>query len=132
MMNLVSRLIGIHKLTCLNFYDFLIPYLKPQQRDVPSILAYAAQASHDLVPPDVITPVVQAIADHFVWSNSAVEVVTAGLNGLREICSRCPLAMPEALLHSLLEDYKNNRDKSKFQNTHHNYFFCLPFIYGDT
>ena len=33
------------------------------------------------------------------------------LNGMREICSRCPLAMPEQLLQSLLEDYKNHREK---------------------
>ncbi|KAJ3287922.1 Protein SDA1, partial [Borealophlyctis nickersoniae] len=111
MMNLVSRLIGVHRLILLGFYDFLIPYLKPHQKDVTAILAYAAQASHDLVPPDALTTVVQAIADNFVWSNSSSEVVTAGLNGLREICVRCPLAMEESLLQSLLEDYKNHREK---------------------
>jgi protein SDA1 len=112
MMNLISRLIGIHKLIVIPFYDFVIPYLKPQQRDVTAILAYMAQASHELVPPDVMGPVVQTIADNFVWSNAASEVVTAGLNGLREVCARCPLAMSESLLQSLIEDYKNNKDKS--------------------
>ncbi|KAJ3416751.1 Protein SDA1 [Chytridiales sp. JEL 0842] len=112
MMNLISRLIGIHKLLLIPFYDFCIPYLKPQQRDVTKILAYIAQASHDLVPPDVISPLVQTIADNFIWSNAATEVVTAGLNSIREICSRCPLAMSESLLQSLVEDYKTNKDKS--------------------
>ncbi|KAJ3045511.1 Protein SDA1 [Rhizophlyctis rosea] len=111
LLNLVSRLIGVHKLLLLNFYDFLIPFLKPHQRDVTQILAYAAQASHDLVPPDVLSPVVRAIADNFVWSNASAEVVTAGLNGLREVVSRCPLAMEEELLKSLLEDFKNHREK---------------------
>eukprot|EP00842_Homolaphlyctis_polyrhiza_P007038 jgi/Hompol1/923/HPOL_002599-RA len=111
MINLVSRLIGVHKLILLGFYDFLIPYLKPHQRDVTLILAYAAQSSHELVPPDALENVVRAIADNFVWSNFASEVVTAGLNGLREICMRCPLAMPEELLRSLLEDFKNHREK---------------------
>ncbi|KAI8849516.1 SDA1 domain-containing protein [Chytridium lagenaria] len=48
--------------------------------------------------------VVQAIADNFV--------VTAGLNSLREVCARCPLAMSETLLQSLMDDYKNNKEKS--------------------
>ena len=109
--NLISRLIGVHRLILLNFYDYLIPYLKPHQKEVTSILAFAAQSSHELVPPDALETVVQAIADNFVWSNCASEVITAGLNGLREICVRCPLAMPEQLLQSLIDDYKNNREK---------------------
>ncbi|KAI9101944.1 SDA1-domain-containing protein [Phlyctochytrium arcticum] len=111
MMNLVSRLIGIHKLILFNFYEYVITYLKPQQRDVTQILAYTAQASHDLVPPDALTTVVEAIANNFIWNNVASEVVTAGLNGIREICVRCPLAMPETLLQSMIEDYKNSREK---------------------
>ncbi|KAJ3272038.1 Protein SDA1 [Terramyces sp. JEL0728] len=111
MMNLISRLIGVHKLLTLGFYDFMISYIKPHQKNVTQILAYLAQASHELVPPDAMESVVRAIADNFVWSNCASEVVTAGLNALREICSRCPLAMPEELLKSLLEDYKNHKEK---------------------
>ncbi|KAJ3259311.1 Protein SDA1 [Boothiomyces macroporosus] len=111
MMNLISRLIGVHKLLTLGFYDFMISYIKPHQKNVTQILAYLAQASHELVPPDAMESVVRAVADNFVWSNCASEVVTAGLNALREICSRCPLAMPEELLKSLLEDYKNHKEK---------------------
>lgn len=110
-MNLISRLIGVHRLMLLNFYDFMIPYLKPHQKEVTSIIAFVAQSSHELVPPDVLEVVVQAMADNFVWSNCASEVITAGLNGLREICVRCPLAMPETLLQSLIDDYKNHREK---------------------
>lgn len=59
--------------------------------------------------------VIRAIADNFVWSNCASEVVTAGLNALREISVRSPLAMPEDLLKSLIDDYKNHRDKGPMQ-----------------
>lgn len=111
LINLISRLIGVHKLILLGFYDFLISYLKPQQRDVTKILANLAQSAHELVPPDALETVVRAIADNFVWSNCASEVITAGLNGLREICTRCPLAMPEELLKSLMDDYKNHRER---------------------
>jgi protein SDA1 len=104
-------MIGVHKLIILGFYDFLISYLKPHQREVTQILAYLAQSSHELVPPDALSTVITAIADNFVWSNCASEVITAGLNALREICTRCPLAMPEELLKSLMDDYKNHREK---------------------
>jgi protein SDA1 len=110
-MDLISRLIGIHKLLLFGFYDFMISYLKPHQQQVTQILAYMAQASHDLVPPDIMEPVVRTIASNFIWSNCTSEAITAGLNSLREICSRCPLAMPEELLQSLLDDYKKHRDK---------------------
>jgi protein SDA1 len=111
LMNLISRLIGVHKLILLGYYEFLISYIKPHQKEVTQILAFAAQASHDLVPPDALESIVRAIANNFVWSNCASEVVTAGLNALREICIRSPLAMPEELLQSLMDDYKNHREK---------------------
>ncbi|KAI9034445.1 protein SDA1 [Hyaloraphidium curvatum] len=111
MINLVSRLIGVHKLMLLGFHSFLIRYLNPSQKEVTAILAYTAQASHELVPPDDITPLVQAIANNFVWSNASPEVIVTGLNSLREICTRCPLAMPEELLKSLVVDFKGHREK---------------------
>ncbi|TPX49924.1 hypothetical protein SeMB42_g01473 [Synchytrium endobioticum] len=110
-LDLITRLVGIHKLILLPLYDFFVPYLRPQQREVTKILAFAAQASHDLVPPEAGQLLVESIANHFVWNNVASEVVVAGLNALREICSRCPLAMGETLLRSLIDDYKNHRDK---------------------
>ncbi len=114
MMSLISRLIGIHKLILLNFYPFLIKYLQPHQRDVTHILAYTAQASHEMIPPDAIEPVVQAIANNFIWSNAANQVVVAGMNGLREVVARCPLAMPDELLGSLIADFKSHREKGAF------------------
>ncbi|KAJ1568850.1 Protein SDA1, partial [Nowakowskiella sp. JEL0078] len=111
MMNLISRLMATHKLILLPFYEFLLPYLQPHQRDVVHILAFAAQATHELSPPDEIAKVVECIADRFVWSNCATEVVVAGLNGIREVCVRSPLAMSQTLLQSLIDDYKNHKQK---------------------
>ena len=64
-----------------------------------------------MIPSDALEPVVTAIANNFIWSNCAPEVVCAGLNSLREICVRCPLAMSEGLLQSLISDYKQHREK---------------------
>ncbi|KAF9292922.1 Protein SDA1 [Linnemannia elongata] len=110
LMNLISRIIGVHKLTILAFYPYLQKRLQPTQKDVTQIIAIAAQASHDLIPPDVIEPVIQTLANNFVTEHCAAEVMAAGLNGIREISSRCPLAMEATLLQDLT-DYKNHRDK---------------------
>ncbi|OAD71911.1 hypothetical protein PHYBLDRAFT_97053, partial [Phycomyces blakesleeanus NRRL 1555(-)] len=110
-MNLVSRVIGLHQLIILGFYPMLIKYLQPSQKDVTMVLVSAAQASHPLVPPDVLETVLKAIANNFVTDRVANEVMAVGLNGIREICARQPLAIDVTLLQDLTQ-YKNHRDKS--------------------
>ncbi|RIA84781.1 SDA1-domain-containing protein [Glomus cerebriforme] len=110
LLNLISRIIGIHKLVLLNFYSYLQRYLQPHQRDVTLVLAILAQACHELVPPDVLEPVIRAIANNFVSDHCASEVMTAGLNAIREICTRQPLAIDATLLQDLTEFSK---DKNK-------------------
>jgi protein SDA1 len=78
---------------------------------VTKILAYAAQASHELVPPDAMEPVIQAIANNFVTERCSGEVMTVGLNAMRVICARCPLAMSSTLLQDLVQ-YRTYKDKS--------------------
>ncbi|KAI4147836.1 MAG: hypothetical protein LQ340_005351, partial [Diploschistes diacapsis] len=109
-LQLVSRLIGLHKLTIINLYTYFIKYLTPRQPSVTSFLASLAQATHNLVPPDTLEPLVQKIANEFVSEASASEVASAGLNAIREICARQPLAMSEALLQDLVM-YKKSKDK---------------------
>lgn len=109
MINVLSRFIGWHKLLVLDFYSFLLRYLQPHQRAVTQILAYTAQATHALIPPDTLYPVIRAIADNFVSEGAAEAVVSAGLNGIREICTRSPHAMTETLLNDLT-DYKKGGD----------------------
>jgi len=46
--------------------------------EVTKILSIMAQASHELVPPDALEPVVQAIANSFVSDHCAAEVMTVG------------------------------------------------------
>ncbi|CCH44786.1 hypothetical protein BN7_4354 [Wickerhamomyces ciferrii] len=110
LMNLLSRLIGTHKLTVLGIYSFFLKYLTPKQRDVTQIMAASAQASHDLVPPESISVVVRKIADEFVSDGVAPEVAAAGINTIREILSRAPLAIDETLLQDLTE-YKGSKSK---------------------
>lgn len=109
-MNLISRLIGTHKLTVLGIYSFFLKFLTPKQRNVTQIMAAAAQASHDLVPPESISIVVRKIADDFVSDGVASEVAAAGINTIREILARAPLAIEPPLLHDLTE-YKGSKAK---------------------
>ncbi|KAK9237321.1 SDA1-domain-containing protein [Lipomyces kononenkoae] len=110
-LNLVSRLIGVHKLSVLGLYSYLLKYLTPKQRNVTQFMAATAQASHDLVPPDVLSPVIRKIADEFVSDGVAAEVAAAGLNTIREILTRNPLAIEADLLQDLTA-YKGSKSKS--------------------
>lgn len=110
-MNLVSRMIGTHKLTVLGIYSHFLKYLTPKQKDVTQIMAAAAQASHDLVPPDAITPMIRKIADEFVSDGVSAEVCSAGINTIREILARNPLAIEAPLLQDLTA-YKGSKAKA--------------------
>jgi protein SDA1 len=109
-LQLVSRLIGLHKLTVISLYSYFIKYLTPRQPSVTSFLASLAQATHNLVPPDALEPLIQKIANEFVSEASASEVAAAGLNAIREICVRQPLAMNDTLLQDLVM-YRKSKDK---------------------
>lgn len=111
LMELISRLVGIHELFLFNFYPFLQRFLQPHQREVTKILLCAAQSSHQLVPPDIIESVIMTIANNFVTDRNSGEVMTVGINAIKEVAARCPLAISEALLQDLAQ-YKTHKDKN--------------------
>lgn len=111
MMELISRLVGIHELFLFNFYPFVQRFLQPHQREVTKILLCAAQASHQLVPPEIIEPVIMTIANNFVTDRNSGEVMTVGINAIKEVVARCPLSMSEDLLQDLTL-YKSHKDKN--------------------
>jgi len=110
-LDVISRLIGIHQLFVFNYYPYLMRFLQPHQRDVTKMLLFAAQASHELLPPDVMEPVIKAIVNNFVSERNSSEVMAVGLNSIREICQRCPLVMDAELLQDLVE-YRTSKHKS--------------------
>lgn len=111
MMELISRLVGIHELFLFNFYPFVQRFLQPHQREVTKILLCAAQSSHQLVPPEIIEPVIMTIANNFVTDRNSGEVMTVGINAIKEVTARCPLAINEDLLQDLAQ-YKTHKDKN--------------------
>ena len=87
-MNMISRLIGCHKLHLLSFYNFVQRYLSNHQKEVTQILAYLVQATHELVPPDDMVPVVKTIAHNFIADRCPDEVIAVGINAVREVPPR--------------------------------------------
>ena len=111
LMQLLSRVMGSHKLSVLPFYTYILKYLSYHQLRVPAILVALAQSVHDLTPPDALMPVIKKLAAEFVHPGVGSEVIAAGINAIREVCRRQPWAMEEDLLEDLVE-YKKSRDKS--------------------
>jgi protein SDA1 len=110
-MQLLSRVMGGHKLCVLGFYTYVVKYLTHKQLRIPSILVALAQSVHEFTPPDSVTPVIRKLAQEFVHPGVGTEVIAAGLNSIREICRRQPWAMEEDLLCDLVE-YRKSRDKA--------------------
>ncbi|KAL6448901.1 hypothetical protein ACFW04_000565 [Cataglyphis niger] len=110
-LDVVSRLIGLHSLFLLNFYPYIQRFLQPHQREVTKLLQFIAQASHELVPPDVLEPVLNTLVNNFITERNSADVMAIGLNTVREICTRCPLAMNEVLLEDLIR-YKQYKERS--------------------
>ncbi|CAK9812995.1 Protein SDA1 homolog [Anthophora quadrimaculata] len=110
-LDVISRLIGLHNLFLLNFYPYLQRFLQPHQREVTKLLQFAAQSSHELVPPDVLEPVLKTLANNFVTERNSADVMAIGLNAIREICARCPLVMDADLLQDLAR-YKHYKERS--------------------
>jgi len=110
-LDVVSRLIGLHQLILFNFYPYIQRFLQPHQKEVVRMMQFVAQASHDIVPPDVLEPVLRALVNNFVSERNSSDVMAIGLNAIREMCSRAPLVMTEDLLRDLAQ-YKNYRERS--------------------
>ncbi|KAF8840988.1 protein required for actin cytoskeleton organization and cell cycle progression [Paxillus ammoniavirescens] len=110
-MQLLSRVMGCHKVFVLPFYTYILKYLAHHQLRVPSILVALAQSVHELTPPDALTPVVTKLAGEFVHPGVGSEVIAAGINAIREVCRRQPWAMEGDLLGDLVE-YRKSRDKA--------------------
>lgn len=111
LLDVISRLIGLHNLFLFNYYPFIARLLMPHQREVTRILQFSAQSAHELVPPEVIEPVMRAISNNFITERNSTDVMAVGLNAIREICARCPLAIGEDLLRDLVQ-YKTYKEKS--------------------
>lgn len=107
-LSVIARVVAEHQVVILQLYPYLERFLQPSQIQAPTLLALASTCVHPLVPPDAVEPLVRSIANHFVNDRSQPDAITIGLNTIREICKRQPLAMSEDLLRDLVE-YRSMR-----------------------
>nr|CCM14381.1 hypothetical protein, conserved [Leishmania guyanensis] len=107
-LNVIARVVSEHEVLHLPLYGFLERYMEPSQLHATQLLALSAMCVHKMVPPDAVEPLLRTIANHFVSDRSSADAITVGINTIREICKRQPLAMNADLLKDLAE-YKSQR-----------------------
>ena len=90
---LIARLIGRHQLLLLNYYPYLLKYMRPSHAMVTRVLAALTEACHEMVPPEDLQPVVKHMIENFIGDHCRPEVIALGLNTMRRICEKCPLAL---------------------------------------
>ena len=111
MMELIARVMAHHRVVLLEFYEWMVRYITPQQESLHSVLASLATSVTELTPPDTVLTVVRHVTTRFVYDKSRDTSITIGLNVIREICRRQPLGMDSELLADLV-DYDRHRDRA--------------------
>lgn len=106
----ISRILAHHQVILFNFYTFIQCYLSPNQKNITRLLVYTAQAIHQFIPPEIIKPLVFYLAKKFVIEQNSNEAIAAGINTIRAICARQPLAINSDLLRDLVV-YQKHKDK---------------------
>lgn len=69
------------------------------------------ESCHDLVPPEDIKPVMDKIINNFVTEYCSISHIVTGLNTIREILVRMPLALDTSQIEYLIE-FRSFRNKS--------------------
>ena len=95
-------MIGRHKIQLLQFYPNLLRYLTAHSKDkIAEVFAMIIESCHELVPPETLRPVIEKIISNFITEYCHNMHITAGLNAVREILSRMPLALDESQIEYL-------------------------------
>ena len=95
---LLARVTALHRLSILGFYTHALKHLTRPELRGSATLAVFAQSAHALTPPHALTPAICKLVHEFVHPGVGSELVSAGLNAIREICCRKPWAMEDGLL----------------------------------
>jgi len=68
------------------------------------------ESCHDLVPPEEVAPLLKAIISSFVTEYCDNQHITIGLNAIREILQRMPLALEPSQVEYLVQfrSFRNN------------------------
>jgi protein SDA1 len=67
-------------------------------KNVTAIMSFLVQSCHSKIPPDVLEPIIKAIADQFVTDRSSPEAMAVGINSIRYETCLFFLLFPEQIL----------------------------------
>jgi protein SDA1 len=111
MMRLISRCVKRHKLQLDAFYPYLQKYLQPHQEHITTLLLSAVEACHELVSPATLEPLIKTLMREFVTDYRPGPTIQLGINTLREMAMRCPLALDEETVRQLAQFKGYDKDK---------------------
>ncbi len=81
----------------------MLRYLQSHEKDkVGEIFAMIIESCHELVPPEEIKPIIEKIISNFITEYCNNQHITIGINSIREILLRMPLALDEAQIEYLV------------------------------
>lgn len=89
LLRLIGRIAGRHKIIVNNFFNFCATLIRPRQEMLSTILASVVEAVHHMVSTVDIEPVLNELFYHFVSESYSADIITIGVNTLREIIERC-------------------------------------------
>ena len=69
------------------------------------------ESCHDMIPPEEIKPIIEIIISNFVTEYCNNKHITIGLNAIREVLLRMPLALDEAQIEYLI-NFRSFRNSS--------------------
>jgi protein SDA1 len=99
----------------LQFYPYILRYLQSHDKEkIGEIFAMVIESCHELVPPEEVKPVIARIEQNYITEYCSAQHITIGLNAVREILQRMPLALDKAQVEYLV-DFRQNRNKSVVQ-----------------
>jgi protein SDA1 len=111
-LNALTRIIGIHQLLVPDLYSFIYRYVRPNQIDLPKILAYIAQSFHPQVPEDITKDFISCLSLNLVSDHCSSESIAIGINTIREISRRQPAAITSEALFDLSQYSSFKKDKA--------------------
>lgn len=112
MLRLTSRLIGRHQLQLFQYYPYVLRYLNSHDKDkIGEIFAMIIESCHELVPPEEVKPIIERIEQNYITEYCSAQHITIGLNAVREILQRMPLALEKPQVEYLVE-FRANKNKS--------------------
>lgn len=79
-----------------------LSFVTPKTQTPLNILRIVSQAAHDLLPPDLMAPIVQSLLNNFINDTCSSDAICAGINCLRTCVTRCPLCVDEEVVESVL------------------------------